>query len=103
MGGVSINFASTAYQVHLWSNANTEAYKSNGTASSVFDLSSGSLASGVSPILGNTQSAPVPSYVTSFTTANGVANFTGDDSISLTLGIGTFVTANVVDAIGYTD
>jgi len=103
VGGPLIDFTSTSYQVQLWTNANAEGYKTDGTASATFNLSTGSLASGVSLILGNSGSTPTPSYVTSFTSANTVANFNGNDSVSLTLGTGTFATANVVDAIGFTN
>jgi predicted extracellular nuclease len=103
VGGTLIDFTSTSYQLQLWSNANTEAYKSDGTPSATFNLSTGSLASGISLIIGNSQATPTPTYVTSFTTANSVANFSGNDSISLTLGTGVFATTNIVDAIGFTE
>ena len=102
-GASAVNFATTSYQVQLWTNASAEGYKSNGTASATFNLSTGTLAAGVSLILGNSAATPTPTYVTSFTAANGVANFNGNDSVSLTLGTGTFSTANVVDAIGFTN
>ena len=104
-GASTVDFASTSYQVQLWSNANAEGYKTSGTASNTFNLSTGTLAAGASLVLGNSAATPLPIYMTTgtYTAANGVANFTGNDSVSMTLGTGTFSTANIVDAIGFTN
>lgn len=92
------------YAVGLFSNANTEAYKTNGTPSTSFNLS-GSLEVGQSLLLGHPNNQTEVTYGASYTpllTSSTVINFNGDDSVVLYT-VGTFSTASIVDAIGFTD
>ena len=62
-GSGVIDFSTSSYTLSLWSNANTEAYKSAaGTPSSMLAIDSGSLAAGSSLVLAHS-SASDPSYV----------------------------------------
>jgi hypothetical protein len=93
----------TNYQVTLWSNANTEAWKSDGgTPTDSFDLSSVTLAAGQSYVIAN-PTAVLPYSSSLADIADGVINFNGDDSVVLYSDPTGYLTANIVDAIGFTD
>ncbi len=99
------NIGSSAFDLStltlsLWTNANAEAYKTNGTPSGSLVLS-GSLGASTSFLLANSN-AVLPAYATPDATSNTVINFNGNDSITLWSGA-TFATANIVDAIGFTN
>lgn len=87
------------YKISIWSNANREGYKSNGTPTLTISLSSGSLAPGQSFLLAHS-SAGIPDYATANQTS-GSLSFNGDDSVALWSGT-TFATSSVLDAIGFT-
>lgn len=88
------------YKLSLWQNANTEAYKTDGTPNQTLTLS-GSLDAGSSFLLSH-GSAVLPSYAVADLTSSTVINFNGDDSLTLWSGV-TFTTASIIDAIGFTD
>lgn len=94
------NFDLSTVTLGLWQNANTENYKSNGAPNQSLTLS-GTLASGGIYLLAN-PSAVTPSYASADATSGSVINFNGDDSVALYTG-GAFATANIIDAIGFTD
>lgn len=97
-GGSSVDLSN--YTLGLWQNSNTEAYKTDGTPSQSLALT-GTLASGASYLLSHT-SAASPAYATADAQSGSVINHNGDDSFTLFTG-STFATANIVDAIGFTD
>jgi predicted extracellular nuclease len=94
------SFDLSTVSLSLWSNANTEAYKTNGTPTQIAALS-GTLASGGVYLIAHA-SAVLPSYATPNATNNFIINFNGDDSVVLSLGA-AFTTASILDAIGFTD
>ncbi|MFV0337991.1 MAG: PEP-CTERM sorting domain-containing protein [Chthoniobacterales bacterium] len=100
VGPDTIDLGAGAYKLSLWSNANTEAYKTDGTPNQTMSLT-GSLSSGAS-FLYSHGSTTLPSYATATSTNSSVINFNGDDSLTLWSGA-TFTTASVLDAIGFTD
>jgi predicted extracellular nuclease len=98
IGSSSINLTTVA--IGLWTNANAEGYKSN-TAPSNFVNLTGTLAAGSSFLLGNSGNT-APTYALATLNSNTVANFNGNDSIAIYTP-GTFATANILDAIGFTN
>jgi predicted extracellular nuclease len=96
-GGSSFNLSTLS--IGHWNNANAEGYKSN-TAPSFSVALTGSLAAGSSFLVGNTANT-TPSYATANQNSNTVINFNGNDSIAIYTG--SFATANIVDAIGFTN
>ncbi len=88
------------YSLSLWSNANTENYKTGGSPNNSASLS-GELAAGGVFLLSHT-SAALPSYATADVKNGSVLNFNGDDSVVLSLGNYSGV-GSIVDAIGFTD
>ena len=99
VGGSSLDLST--YSLALWSNSNTENYKTDGTPTASMALS-GILAAGSSLLIQNS-GATLPAYALGTGISNNtVINFNGDDSVTLYTG-GTFATANIVDAIGFTD
>jgi len=99
-GTTSVDLGALNYKLSLWTNANAEAYKSNGSPSQTMTLS-GTLAVGASYLYGNTGNT-TPTYATATATNNSVINFNGNDSITLWAG-STFTTVSIVDAIGFTN
>lgn len=101
-GTTSVNLGTLTYKLSLFSNAAAENYKTSGAVTATLNLS-GILAGGASFFYGNTANT-TPAYATLTETANdnNVINFNGNDSIALWTGT-TFATANVVDAIGFTN
>ncbi len=100
IGASAVNLGTSNYKLSLWSNANTEAYKTNGTPTQTFSLT-GTINSGAT-FLFNNSAATLPTYATATASNNSVINFNGDDSLTLWIGV-TFSTASIVDAIGFTD
>ena len=99
----SIDLDLGVYKLSLWSNANTEAYKSDGTPTGTLALT-GVMASGEVRLIYNV-SAALPAYALTYDPRlinNTVANFNGDDSLTLWTGA-TFSTTSIIDAIGFTD
>ena len=99
----SIDLDLGVYNLSIWSNANTEAYKSDGTPSETLALT-GVMASGEVRLIYNSNST-LPAYALTYDPRlidNEVANFNGDDSLTLWTGA-TFSTTNIIDAIGFTD
>ncbi len=90
----------TSVAVGLWANANAEGYKSNTAPSNTFTLT-GTIAPGATFVLGNTGNT-TPSYAIANLNSNTVINFNGNDSIAIYTS-GTFATANLIDAIGFTE
>lgn len=99
-GGSSVDLAADQYRLSIWQNANTEAYKTNGTPSQTLALT-GTIASGQT-LLYSHASATIPGYATADFTNSTVINHNGDDSFTLWTGA-VFSTASIVDAIGFTD
>lgn len=102
IGSTSIDL--TLYTVSLYTNANTEAWKLGTTAAANFSLT-GSLAGGGILVIGNSGNT-TPSYaVGAGTTVNNntVANFNGNDSIVLWNDSAAFSTAQIIDALSFTD
>ncbi len=103
IGAASIDLASGGYRVGHYNNASAEGYKTDVAPNFTMALT-GSLAAGQSLLLGNSgNTAPV--YASSHTPLlndNSVINFNGNDSIVLYT-TATFATANIVDAIGFTN
>jgi predicted extracellular nuclease len=101
-GATSIDLS--IYTVSLYTNAAAESWKLGTTSSSNFALS-GSLAAGATLVLGNSAATPTPSYLTAgtFTAANTVANFNGNDSLVLWNDSAAYSTSQIVDAIGFTN
>ncbi|HEY2783970.1 MAG TPA: hypothetical protein VGJ05_03270 [Fimbriiglobus sp.] len=97
-GPSSVNLSTVTAGV--WSNANAEGYKSNTAPTSSFTLS-GTLASGGIYLLSHPL-ATLPSYATANATSTSVIGFNGNDSFAI-YAAGTFSTANVLDAIGFTN
>ncbi len=97
-GPTAVNLSNIT--VGLWSNANAEGYKTNTAASNSVALS-GTLAAGSTFVLGNSANT-TPSGVVANLNSNSVINFNGNDSIALYT-TGTFSTANLIDAIGFTN
>lgn len=83
----------------LWSNANTEAWRTSGTPSQSLTLS-GTLGAGQSFLLSHS-SAALPTYATADLTSGSVINFNGDDSVVLYSG--SVDLSNIVDALSFTD
>jgi predicted extracellular nuclease len=99
----SIDLDLGVYNLSIWSNANTEAYKSDGAPSATLALT-GVMASGEVRLIYNSNST-LPAYALTYDPRlinNTVANFNGDDSLTLWTGA-TFSTASIIDAIGFTD
>ena len=99
----SIDLDLGVYKLSIWTNANTEAYKSDGTPSGTLALT-GVMASGEVRLIYNSAST-LPAYALTYDPRlinNSVANFNGDDSLTLWTGA-TFSTASIIDAIGFTD
>jgi fibronectin-binding autotransporter adhesin len=102
IGAASIDLASGGYRVGHYNNASAEGYKTDIAPNFTMALT-GSLAAGQSLLLGNTGNAAL--YASSHTPLlndNSVINFNGNDSIVLYT-TSTFATANIVDAIGFTN
>jgi predicted extracellular nuclease len=97
-GSTTINL--TDLTVGLWSNANAEGYKTNVAASQSVVLS-GLLAPGSTYVLGNSLNTTPLAAVANLNNDN-VINFNGNDSIALYT-TGVFSTANLIDAIGFTN
>ncbi len=90
------------YTLTLWSNANTENWKADGGApNSSADLASlfggSTVAGGATIVIANSGHAQFSADFTS-----GVINFNGDDSMVL-YSTATYNTANILDAISFTD
>ena len=99
----SIDLDLGVYNLSIWSNANTEAYKSDGAPNATLALT-GVMASGEVRLIYNSNST-LPAYALTYDPRlinNTVANFNGDDSLTLWTGA-TFSTASIIDAIGFTD
>ena len=99
----SIDLDLGVYKLSIWTNANTEAYKSDGTPSGTLALT-GIMASGEVRLIYN-GAATLPAYALTYDPRlinNTVANFNGDDSLTLWTGA-TFSTASIIDAVGFTD
>ncbi len=99
----SIDLDLDEYKISIWQNANTEAYKTDGSPSGTLALT-GTMASGEVRLIYN-GSAALPTYALSYEPRlinNTVANFNGDDSLTIWTG-GTFATSSIIDAIGFTD
>ena len=98
------NTGSTAYNlstvsIGLWNNANAEGYKTNVAPSSSTALSGTLATNGV--FLVRHSSATLPSYAVSNLATTSVMSFNGNDSIAIYAG--TFSTASIIDAIGFTN
>jgi predicted extracellular nuclease len=89
----------TGFALGHWNNANAEGYKTSVAPSFTMTLS-GSLTAGSTILIGNTGNTEV-TYATATITNNTVINFNGNDSIVL-YSAGTFSTASIIDAIGFT-
>lgn len=104
IGPSAVDLAAEGYRIGFWANAATEGYKTDVAPSANFAMT-GTIAAGQVFLYYNSQ-ATLPSYALTFNpapiVANSVINFNGDDSIALYTGL-TFATANVADAIGFTD
>ena len=99
----SIDLDLGVYKLSIWTNANTEAYKSDGNPSGTLALT-GVMASGEVRLIYNSAST-LPAYALTYDPrliGNTVVNFNGDDSLTLWTGA-TFSTASIIDAIGFTD
>lgn len=104
IGSSSVNLGTSNYRLSLWTNANAEAYKTNGTPSQTLNLT-GTINAG-QVLLFQHASATTPSYALTYSptpVANStVINFNGNDSVTLWSGT-TFSTASIIDAIGFTN
>ena len=96
----NINLDNEEYYLGLWANQNAEGYKNDVDPTYSIALK-GSLSSGSTLLLSHT-SSDTPLYASANMTSGSVGNFNGNDSLVLYYG-STFATANVVDAIGFTD
>lgn len=93
----------TGYEITLWSNANTEAWKSNGgTPNNTEDLSSVTLAAGQSYLIANSAST-LPFAASNADITSSVTFFNGNDSVVLYSDPTGYDTANIVDAVAVTD
>lgn len=99
-GASSVDLATGNYKLSLWTNANAEAYKADGTPSQSLVLT-GTIAAGAS-FLYSHNLATLPTYATATVTSGTVINFNGNDSVTLWTGT-TFSTASIIDAIGFTN
>lgn len=100
----SVDFATGGWTLGLWSNADTQGYKTDLAPTSSVSLASlGTVAPG-GVVLIRHASAVVPNYAVADADldSSAVINFNGDDSIVLYTGGPAFATANIVDAIGFT-
>lgn len=98
IGEASIDL--TSYSLSLFSNANRDAWKTNGTANTVATLS-GSLAAHSTLVLKHT-SAALPAGPTAAATVSSAVNFNGDDSLVLWNDLAAFSTARITDVISFT-
>lgn len=96
-----LNIDLSTISASLWTNANAEGYKTNGTPSQSLTLS-GILSPGSTFLLSH-PSAALPSYaVPAAIQSSLIINFNGNDSFSISP-VGTFSTASMLDAIGFTN
>ena len=93
----------SSYEVTLWNNATTEAWKtSGGTPYKTLSLSGVTLAVGESYVIANTQSAlPFSSSLANATSE--ITYFNGDDSLVLYSDPTGYLIGNILDAIAFTD
>jgi carbon monoxide dehydrogenase subunit G len=93
----------SSYEVTLWNNATTEAWKtSGGTPYKTLSLSGVTLAAGESYVIANTQSAlPYSSSLANATSE--ITYFNGDDSLVLYSDPTGYLIGNILDAIAFTD
>ena len=91
------------YRLGVWRDANAEGYKTNAAPDSSVAFT-GLLAPGASYLYRHV-SATQPSGLTANLSGNtgSPADFTGNDSLALFTGGATFSTANLADAIGFTN
>lgn len=94
----SSTFDLSTVSLGLWTNANAEGYKSNTGPSASITLSGSLSAGGI--FLARHASATLPSYAVGNLSNSAVINFNGNDSVAIYTG--TFSTANIIDAIGFT-
>lgn len=103
IGDTSIDL--TLYTVSIYTNANTENWKTGSTTGAQNYALVGSLAGGGILVIGNSANT-TPSYaVGALTTTinNTVANFNGNDSLVLWNDSAAFSTAQIIDALSFTD
>lgn len=101
----SVDFASGGWRLGQWNGANAEGYKTGAAPSFSVDLTPlGTVPAGGVALVWNT-AATLPTYAVSDADLDGgsVLNFNGNDSVVLYTGGSTFATANIVDAIGFTN
>ena len=93
----------SSYEVTLWNNATTEAWKtSGGTPYKTLSLSGVTLAVGESYVIASTQSAlPFSSGLANATSE--ITYFNGDDSLVLYSDPTGYLIGNILDAIAFTD
>lgn len=96
----------SGYQVAVWSNANTEVWKTSGASGNspnyTLDLSSVTLAAGQVYVIAN-PSAALPYPKENADVTSNVTFFNGDDSVVLYSDPTGYLTSNIVDAIAFTD
>lgn len=101
LGSTSIDL--TLYTVSLYTNANTEAWKTGSTTGASNFALTGSLVAGGILLVGNSGNT-APSYALSLSTNNNTtANFNGNDSLVLWNDSAAFSTTQIVDAISFTN
>ncbi|MCH2074603.1 MAG: lamin tail domain-containing protein, partial [Puniceicoccaceae bacterium] len=104
IGDVTVDL--NTYQVAVWSNANTEAWKADGAgaleADYTLDLTGVSLGAGQSYVIANS-SAALP-YSSSLADAtSSITYFNGNDSLILYTDPTGYLTSNISDAIAFTN
>ncbi|MHB8797041.1 MAG: lamin tail domain-containing protein [Thermoanaerobaculia bacterium] len=101
----AVDFATGGWTLGLWTNANTEGYKTSVAPNNSVSLASlGTVAPG-GVVLIRHASAVLPNYAVADADldSSAVINFNGDDSIVLFTGGLPFASGSIVDAIGFTD
>jgi hypothetical protein len=93
----------SSYEVTLWNNATTEAWKTSGeTPYKTLSLSGVTLDAGVSYVIANTSSSsPYSSSLADVTSE--ITYFNGDDSLVLYSDPTGYLVSNILDAIAFTD